>query len=139
MRLKRFLSILLLSVYLFAVGGQAYSVLTCQCVSMKGHTAHFCCHHCAHTAASGTALKAPCCNDHHDTEEILYTASSLDTERSVTKVIPVVDLPIALVAQLVVSDSYIPSVSDNLFARCVLPVRSSGTMCVGLRAPPVLA
>ena len=84
MKLKRLISLLLLSVYLLATGGPAYVSLSCKCVAMKARAAHVCCHHCQHGAdtSDGTAsLKATCCGNHHSTEINLYTFSQ-DSEKS---------------------------------------------------------
>ena len=99
MKLKRLISLLLLSVYLLATGGPAYVSLSCKCVAMKAHAAHVCCHHCQHGAdtSDGTAsLKATCCGNHHSTEINLYTFSQ-DSEKSTR--CTVTDLPPALVAE----------------------------------------
>ena len=99
MKLKRLISLLLLSVYLLATGGPAYVSLSCKCVAMKARAAHVCCHHCQHGAdtSDGTAsLKATCCGNHHSTEINLYTFSQ-DSEKSTR--CTVTDLPPALVAE----------------------------------------
>ncbi len=99
MKLKRLISLLLLSVYLLATGGPAYVSLSCKCVAMKARAAHVCCHHCQHGAdtSDGTAsLKATCCGNHHSTEIDLYTFSQ-DNEKSTR--CTVTDLPPALVAE----------------------------------------
>ena len=86
MRGKRFISTLLLTVYLLAVSGAAWASLSCDCVTMHARTAHVhscrchcSCHHhvrAAHDApADGVSLTAPCCDDRHSTEIELYTAA----------------------------------------------------------------
>ena len=97
MKLKRLISLLLLSVYLLATGGPAYVSLSCKCVAMKARAAHVCCHHCQHGAdtSDGTAsLKATCCGNHHSTEINLYTFSQ-DSEKStrctVTDLLPALE------------------------------------------------
>ena len=101
MKLKRLISLLLLSVYLLATGGPAYvSAFMQERVAMKARAAHVCCcHHCQHGAdtSDGTAsLKATCCGNHHSTEINLYTFSQ-DSEKSTR--CTVTDLPPALVAE----------------------------------------
>lgn len=85
MQRKRFISLLLLTVYLLAAGGTAWTSLSCDCVAMHARTAHThaCCHHCHHHVQhthllpdAGTSLSAPCCDNRHSTEIELYTASS---------------------------------------------------------------
>ena len=138
MKLKRLISLLLLSVYLLATGGPAYVSLSCKCVAMKARAAHVCCHHCQHGAdtSDGTAsLKATCCGNHHSTEINLYTFSQ-DSEKStrctVTDLLPalVAEAPVAAVLKFF--GETLPECGDPFVMRG--HVRSAG-----LRAPPVLA
>ena len=120
MKLKRLISLLLLSVYLLATGGPAYVSLSCKCVAMKARAAHVCCHHCQHGAdtSDGTAsLKATCCGNHHSTEINLYTFSQ-DNEKS---------------TRCTVTDL------EKTVGRCAPFVERGHVRCAGLRAPPVLA
>lgn len=138
MKLKRLISLLLLSVYLLATGGPAYISLSCKCVAMTARAVHVCCHHCQHggEAFDGTAsLKATCCGNHHSTEIDLYTFSQ-DSEKSTR--CTVTDLPPALVAEA-------PAPADmslgreKTVGRCAPFVERGHVRCAGLRAPPVLA
>lgn len=138
MKLRRLISLLLLSVYLMATGGPAYVSLSCECVSMKAHAAHVCCHHCDHgdVASDGAPrLKTTCCNDHHSTEIDLYTFSS-DSGKSTR--CAVTDLPPALVAEASVPADIILG-REKTVERPSPFVGRDYVRCAGLRAPPVLA
>ena len=116
MKLKRLISLLLLSVYLLATGGPAYVSLSCKCVAMKARAAHVCCHHCQHGAdtSDGTAsLKATCCGNHHSTEINLYTFSQ-DSEKSTR--CTVTDLPPSRSAGRKPSDAAPPSSNGAMSA-----------------------
>lgn len=137
MKTKRFISLLLLAVYLLAAGGPAWASLSCKCVAAKLSTAHTCCCHCAHESdapAAKTDVSAPCCGHHHSTEVNLYTGGSSENERSVR----------AAAADLT---ALAPDVPDALDApayclRIVLrqtPLPGKSCPCgPGLRAPPAL-
>ena len=140
MKLKRLISLLLLSVYLLATGGPAYVSLSCKCVAMKARAAHVCCHHCQHGAdtSDGTAsLKATCCGNHHSTEIELYTGFGSDNHEKFIRC-TVTDLPPALVAEA-------PAAADLKVFGETLPERGAPFVMrghvrsAGLRAPPVLA
>ena len=138
MKLKRLISLLLLSVYLLATGGPAYVSLSCKCVAMKARAAHVCCHHCQHGAdtSDGTAsLKATCCGNHHSTEINLYTFSQ-DSEKSTR--CTVTDLPPALVAEAPVA-AVLKFFGETLPERGDPFVMRGHVRSAGLRAPPVLA
>lgn len=141
MKSKRYISLLLLAVYLFATGGAAYASVSCECVSMSVRTAHVCCHHCCHAdgaASSGDkSLTAPCCDDRHSTEIELYTASGSDSNEHSLKC-AVLDLPPALAAECP-CPAHVPFLRlkvAELRAPFVPDVR---LLPVGFRAPPVLA
>lgn len=138
MKLRRLISLLLLSVYLLATGGPAYVSLSCKCVAMTAHAAHACCHHCQHAgeAADGTAsLKGTCCGNHHSTEINLYTFSP-DNGKSIR--CAVTDLPPALVAEAPAPADMILG-SEKTVERRAPFVERGHVRCAGLRAPPVLA
>lgn len=137
MKTKRFISLLLLAVYLLAAGGPAWASLSCKCVAAKLRTAHTCCCHCAHESdgmAAKADVSAPCCGHHHSTQVDLYTSGSSDNERStrvaaadLTALAP--DVPDAIDApsdclRIVVRQTPLPG-----------KPRPCGT---GLRAPPAL-
>ena len=137
MKLKRLISLLLLSVYLLATGGPAYVSLSCKCVTMSSHV---CCHHCQHgadAAGAGESLKAPCCGNHHSTEIELYVSSSFDNNERYTRCI-VLDLPPALAAECP-CPAHVPFLREKVAERRTPFVREASTLSVGFRAPPVLA
>ena len=130
MKLKRLISLLLLSVYLLATGGPAYVSLSCKCVAMKARAAHVCCHHCQHGAdtSDGTAsLKATCCGNHNSTEINLYTFSH-DSEKSTRSTVAEAPEP-----------ADISLGGEKTVGRCAPFVERGHVRCAGLRAPPVLA
>lgn len=139
MKLKKLISLLLVSVYLFAVGGVAYEALACECVSFKAHAAHVRCHHCCvpdDVPASGAALAAACCSDHHSTEVELYTRVSSDDEYRFECM--VLDLPSSLAVDCP-CPAHIPFLREMIAERRAPFVQKACVLCVGLRAPPVLA
>ena len=136
MKLKRLISLLLLSVYLLATGGPAYVSLSCKCVTMSSHV---CCHHCQHSAdaaGAGESLKAPCCGNHHSTEIELYVSSSFDNNERYTRCI-VLDLPPALAAECP-CPAHVPFLREKVAERRTPFVREASACSVGFRAPPVL-
>ena len=130
MKLKRLISLLLLSVYLLATGGPAYVSLSCKCVAMKARAAHV-----ADTSDGTASLKATCCGNHHSTEINLYTFSQ-DSEKSTR--CTVTDLPPALVAEAP-EPADISLGGEKTVGRCAPFVERGHVRCAGLRAPPVLA
>lgn len=137
MKLRSYISLMLLAVYLFAAGGAAYASLSCECVSMKARAAHTCCHHCVHSGDDAReAMQATCCGDRHSTEIVLYTSSDKDHARSVRCAI--IDLP-----PMVTAACPCPGHVSALRVARTLPEPPHvcrGYVCpTGLRAPPVLA
>lgn len=145
MRRKRFISILLLTVYLLAVGGTAWASLSCDCVTMHARTihTHACCHHCHHHVQHAhdlpdvdTSLSAPCCEDRHSTEIELYTAST-DDEHTCKCV--VIALPHCLAAAQTARLAA-PKFRKQALAPPVVRVAADPLIrTAGLRAPPVSA
>lgn len=136
MNMRRFIAFLLLTVYLFAVGGPSYASLSCKCVAMKSYTVHACCHYCDHADAAGAAMDAPCCGNHHSTEINLYTGSSSDESRSMK--CAVIALPPSLISDG--SAQHDPLVAcEKVRERPVPFLRETCLLCIGFRAPPVLA
>lgn len=138
MRIGRFIALVLLAVYLFAVGGPSYASLSCRCVAMESHaTTHDCCNHCDHVEdAAGAAMNASCCGNHHSTEINLYTGSSSDDARSAR--CAVFALPPSLTTEC-------PAPTDPLVTcekvceRRAPFLKEAFLLSVGFRAPPVLA
>lgn len=80
MTLKRYLSILLLTVYTMFVGLPAYAALACHCVRMSEEHAQSCYHHgrpAGHPLHTSD-FTAPCCDDDHQSEVVLYIPSGDD-------------------------------------------------------------
>lgn len=124
------------TVYLLAVGGQAYASLSCSCVAMKAATEHVCCNHCAqHDDGIAATFDHSCCNDHHSTHIELYTASS-DTNKQLRPVVSL--LPPSLAVDCPCPE-HIPFLREKSAERRAPFVREACVLPVGFRAPPVLA
>lgn len=139
MKLKKYISLLLLTVYLLATGGSAYASLACHCVAMKSHVEHACCTCCDHKddlPAAKADITAPCCSNHHSTEIELYVRVSSETEESGKSL--VMDLPPSLCAECP-CPAHIPFLRETLAERRAPFVRAACVLPSGLRAPPVLA
>ena len=139
MKLRKLISLLLVSVYLFAVGGAAYNALACECVSFRTHSAHVCCHHCAHDCdtTSGPAVAGSCCGDAHSTEVELYTRVSSSDDEDQSRIL-VLDLPAALAAECP-CPAHVPLLRETPAERHAPFIEDAHVLSVGLRAPPVLA
>ena len=147
MRGKRFISTLLLTVYLLAVSGAAWASLSCDCVTMHARTAHVhscrchcSCHHhvrAAHDApADGVSLTAPCCDDRHSTQIELYTAAQDDEP---TCRCTVIDLPHCLAAAQSARLAAPKFRKQALAPPAVRALPDPSLPLSGLRAPPVSA
>lgn len=145
MRTKRYISLLLLTVYLLTACGSAISSLTCDCVTMHAHTrsAHtggvcaHCSHHAEHagdTPEADTFLNAPCCGDRHSTDIELYTGTDSGSERETVRCTFVMLLP----AQA--AECPCPAHVPALRQRPVIPaeplVAAVWLPAAGFRAPP---
>lgn len=141
MKGKGYIALLLLAAYLLATGGPAVASLTCKCVAQKEvHAAVSCCVHCAHIPSEGgqPALSAPCCDDRHSTDIDLYTASSSDANERLTRCAVWILPPALAPDEPCVAAS--PDAACQRFRRRDIPLyKQSDLLCVGLRAPPVLA
>lgn len=136
MKAKRYISLLLLTVYLFTVGAPAWASLSCACVASKVVKEHACCCHCSHeddAPAAVADLSAPCCGHHHSTDVELYTAGSSDNERQVRAL--AVDLSPALAAEAPASLDP-PTRRVRIFQRRTPHPRQASLSGVSLRAPP---
>lgn len=92
MKCKRFISILLLAVYLLAAGQLVWSVMVCHCaVPVPDETEHVCCEHCPHLAdvltTTDGALCASCGCNHHVMTEELYVVSTSDHGERLSRLI----------------------------------------------------
>lgn len=138
MRTKRFISFLLLTVYLLAAGGPAWASLSCKCVASKARTHHVCSCHCSHENDAPGAkadLNAPCCSHHHSTDVELYTGGSSDNERQART--PAADLSAVLAPEAPATIAPTAGWVRITLRRTPLP-RQAALPGVSLRAPPAL-
>ncbi len=143
MTLRKYISLLLLAVYMFAAGGRAVVSLTCPCSAPKARTEVHACNHCQHEhcghEASDTAatLSEACtCGSHHSTEIDLYTGVHADDNKNLR--CSVTTLPPALVAEVSGPDA--TDVGREKAAERNLPPADRELISpAGLRAPPALA
>ena len=159
MKLRKYVSLLLLVVYMASTGWTAYASLSCRCVTWtRSHAVHTtaCTHGCAHHTCTHRraavrscgcatlcntaiqqihgAVQAPCCEDRHSTEIALYTPG--DDERSTRNIAPASEIPAKYDN---VSAPFAAASTDKTVERRA-PFISDGYLhCAGLRAPPVLA
>ena len=146
MKLKRFITLLLLSVYLFMVAGQVFGALACSCVEFHTEqTNHSCCSACSDHGAdthsidlSEASFKGICCSDDHSTDVDLYT--SLDDSSKQLRRLLLVDDTITIVIYLFKDDGNEP-LSDGveLSERRILLSDDPSLVGISFRAPPVLA
>lgn len=141
MKFRRYIALILLSVYLFAAGGPAFASLTCECVAMHPRAAAHvdagcsCCDHSGDALAAKADVGNPCCAHHHSTEIKLYTGSGSDDEHMVK--CAVMALPHLLAAEC-------PCPAHFPALRHVRGLPSAPLLCPALiapralRAPPVL-
>lgn len=140
MKLRRVISLLLLTVYLFATGGMAYASLSCHCITPTERAHHLCCNHCQQhdeATAGKETLTAPCCSDHHSTEIDLYTGTSAENGKSIKSIST--DLPAALAAEFSCVADPLPVTCDKVAEQRPPHFRQAPLLPSGLRAPPVLA
>lgn len=137
MKLRKYVSIGLLLVYCLAVGGAAYTVLSCRCVQWgvtRTHVCGGCCVLHADRYSSCESVKSVCCGMDHSTATDLYTATSApSSERDVR--IAVVDLPAALSSvESEISTGF--SLHEPVSAPPFRRVETAFLSVSGLRAPP---
>jgi len=142
MKLKRFITLLLISFYLFAVVGQIFSALACSCIEFRIETPqqYSCCSSCSdhNRDSKATSIKNMCCSDTHSTDVELYTSNN-DNNKQLRKVL-FIDNNVAITTHVYNDRSdTIPSDSTQL-SECQIIISDSPPM-VGIcfRAPPVLA
>ncbi|HIW64846.1 MAG TPA: hypothetical protein H9879_01235 [Candidatus Alistipes intestinipullorum] len=140
MKARKFISLLLLTAYLFATAGTAVLSVTCKCVAMKARAEqHLCCSHCQlpdHTQPADGEFRAHCCNLPHSTEIELYTSSNPDDSEKYVKC-AVSELPPSMAAECP-CPAHIPALRRAAAPRPdPVPLEGVRTTC-GLRAPPVL-
>ncbi len=133
-------TLLLLAVYLMAVGGPAVSSLSCRCPHHVQAAQTGCSCGGDHAAVGELVADveriAGCgCNHRHSTEITLYTYSPADGDRAIR--CAVVELSPQMAAEAAAVPS--PTLSDWEFASdCMLVAAAGIAVTVGLRAPPVL-
>ncbi|MDE6070390.1 MAG: hypothetical protein K2F92_05925, partial [Alistipes sp.] len=145
--LLKYISVLLLVVYLLATGGGAYASISCRCATeahahacVASHDCHACgdhgaCVRCVDDAAA-EELCATCMCDRHSTEIALYTATTDDSVHSVR--CAVLALPHCLAVAQAARLSAPKFHKERIYTPAV-PILQAPYLCVaGLRAPPVL-
>ena len=141
MKARKFISLLLLTAYLFATAGTAVLSVTCKCVAMKARAEqHLCCSHCQlpdHTQPADGEFRAHCCNLPHSTEIELYTSSNPDDSEKYVRCI-VAELPPSMAAECVQPLSFAVSSGNEILRKQPLP-QDVVLSIRGLRAPPALA
>ncbi len=145
MKVKRYIALLLCTLYLAATAGTALASLTCRCLGMTAPVEHLCtgdCHH-AEADADGLngcpecSLKACCGCELHSTEIDLYTSShSDDSEKYIRCVVAV--LPPSLAAECP-CPAHVPALRRAGLLPPVPLVREMPGRVFGLRAPPAWA
>ncbi|MBQ5635280.1 MAG: hypothetical protein IIX04_01630 [Alistipes sp.] len=140
MRIRSYIASLLLTIYLFSVGGYALSIICCHCPQSehyKSHTKVCCsCSHSHQSECEGLRAEQRCnCNHTHTTEVALY---------DVAKVVnPLIN---SLVCEMIPSDTTLSEgyaaecFGHSFFVRLKIPLpQSAVASSAALRAPPVLA
>lgn len=135
---KRFISSLLLAIYLLASCGAMLSVTLCHCSrSQHFKSKHSCCHAHHHASCNGEGIKLPnkCgCTHDHSTEIDLYNYD----KQSAVVITPAVCN--ALPAMTQQSYTLLHSQTTNLICQRKIPLPQSHFIATkGLRAPPVVA
>lgn len=137
MRGKRFISQLLLVIYLMASCGGMLSVILCHCERSQHIKTHHCSHIlcCSHNAGEGIKLPTNCCNHDHSTEIDLY-----DYEKTLSSTLTPAICTLLPVLQDVIDFSIEQNpVSGHLDRRKTPLLISEFVSLKGLRAPPVIA
>ncbi len=138
MSCRRYISLLLLAVYLLATGGAAFRSLSCSCMD-KGHVAEHLHAHCGHAAGvcdEAETLRATCACDRHSTEIELYTNPHSDDDKATR--CAMVFLPAALAAECP-CPAHVPALRRKAVDRPDPQPDSPLLESAGLRAPPVSA
>ncbi|WP_289182003.1 hypothetical protein [Alistipes sp. UBA6068] len=139
MGFRRYISSLLLVVYLLATGGTAYRSLSCRCLEAVHAAEHFCCasgHVDAEAVGGAEALHTACPCDRHSTAVKLYTAASDDLRPCKCAVLA---LPHCLASAQAARLSA-PKFRKERIVVPSVPIPQAPSLAVGgLRAPPVSA
>lgn len=137
MRMKRFISSLILAIYLMASCGGMLSVILCHCTRSQHVITHHCCDYCCHHHDTGDGIKLPskCCNHDHSTEIDLY-----NHEKSLFKgVAPAIFALLPSLQEAIDFSIEQGPVSRHLDRRKTPLLISEFVALKGLRAPPVIA
>ncbi|MDE5708099.1 MAG: hypothetical protein K2L09_07545 [Alistipes sp.] len=137
---RRYISLLLLAVYLLATGGMWSLSLMCDCAEAEHADGHACCvagYHVGHDHdAEAEELCASCVCEFHSTEITLYTATA-DNETPCRCV--VLALPHCLAAAQAARIAA-PKFRKERIVTPAVPIEQAPCLrAAGLRAPPVLA
>lgn len=139
MNRRKYISLLLLAVYLLATGGSAFLSLSCRCLTTQHAAEHACCvlgHHLGHDFdGAGEELYAACSCDRHSTDIELYTA--VQDDECLCKC-AVLALPHCLAAAQAARLSAPRFRKERVVAPCVPVPQAPCLQAAGLRAPPVL-
>lgn len=136
MKLRRYISLTLLAVYLFAAGGAAYATLSCECVAMKSRVVRSCCHQTVHSGnAVQDGMHTSCCENHHSTEIELYTGSGSENDRGVRCAVTL--LPPQLTPEFLQGVDPLITGVTHTEPPCFCSTEGY-RLSAGLRAPPVL-
>lgn len=140
MGFRRYISSLLLVVYLLATGGTAYRSLSCRCLDAVHVAEHLCCGahavEAAETVGAAEALHATCPCDRHSTAVKLYTGIHNDDDK--TTRCAVTFLPPSLAVECP-CPAHVPALRRNAPAQPVPLIAAPFLAVGGLRAPPVSA
>jgi len=134
---RKYISLVLLAVYLLAAGGSAYMSLTCSCLERehaRGHVALRVC--CADGHPDGEALCETCTCNRHSTEIRLYTTAADDASSCKCTVLA---LPHCLAAAQAARLSAPKFRKERIAAPPVAGRQAPCLRIAGLRAPPVSA
>lgn len=135
---RRYISSLLLAVYLLATGGMAWLSLSCGCLEREHRRAHAEMHHacCVADHSQAEALTATCDCDRHSTEIELYTAAA---DSNAPCKCAVLALPHCLAAAQAARLAA-PKFRKERIVAPVIPLPQAPCLrAAGLRAPPVSA
>ncbi len=142
MKTKRYIALLLLTVYLLTLWSAALRSLTCQCITMHthSHAAAACslCTHCDRTVQEGDTaapwLNASCCCDRHSTDIALYTDKLSHSERETAHGTIITLLPDQAVE--CPCPTHIPALRETPLPRTEPLVEALWLTASGFRAPP---
>ncbi len=138
---RKYISLLLLVLYLAATGGAWSRSLACDCTAAEHAGEHACCvgeHHSGHEHdAAAAELCATCTCDRHSTDIALYTATTDDSEHSVRCM--VLALPHCLAAAQAARLAAPKFRKERIVAPSDPLPPAPCLRAAGLRAPPVSA